>query len=70
MIGVELAQNQKPLSKTRMLQIKHGMLGKGLIMHTCGHFGNVFRFMGALNIPSEYLESGTRIFEQALKTPN
>ncbi len=68
MIGVELAQNQKPLSKTRMLNLKHSMLSKGLIMHTCGHFGNVFRFMGALNIPSEYLETGARIFEQALKT--
>lgn len=68
MIGVELTQNQKPLAKTKMMSIKHDMLTKGLVMHSCGHFGNVFRFMGALNIPSEYLDSGVRIFEDALKS--
>lgn len=67
MIGVELVERQKPLEKTKMLSMKHDMLGRGLMMHTCGHFGNVFRFMGALNIPSEYLESGAQIFEQSLK---
>lgn len=67
MIGVELIERQKPLEKTKMLSMKHDMLGRGLMMHTCGHFGNVFRFMGALNIPSEYLESGAQIFEQSLK---
>jgi 4-aminobutyrate aminotransferase-like enzyme len=69
MIGVELVENKKPLTKTKMLSIKHTMLGKGLMMHTCGHFGNVFRFMGSLNIPAEYLETGSRILEESLKAP-
>jgi 4-aminobutyrate aminotransferase-like enzyme len=43
------------------------MLSRGLVMHTCGHFGNVFRFMGALNIPAEYLATGSEIFEASLK---
>jgi 4-aminobutyrate aminotransferase-like enzyme len=68
MIGVELVENKKPLSKTKMLSLKHGMLNRGLLMHTCGHFGNVFRFMGSLNIPPEYLETGSRIFEESMKT--
>lgn len=66
MIGIELAENQKPVSKTKMLSMKHTMLSKGLMMHTCGHFGNVFRFMGALNIPSEYLRTGVGIFGESL----
>jgi 4-aminobutyrate aminotransferase-like enzyme len=68
MIGIELVENKKPLSKTKMLAIKHSMLGKGLLMHSCGHFGNVFRFMGSLNIPTEYLDTGSRIFGECLKS--
>jgi 4-aminobutyrate aminotransferase-like enzyme len=68
MIGVELVnRKEKPLEKTKMMSIKHDMLENGLFMHTCGHFGNVFRFMGALNIPDEYLDAGTQIFENSLK---
>ncbi len=69
MIGIELTDSQKknPLPKQDMMTIKHEMLRRGLVMHTCGHFGNVFRFMGALNIPSEYLQTGSEIFEAALK---
>ena len=67
-IGIDLVQNHRPLSNTRMLAIKHEMLRRGLMMHSCGHYGNVFRFMGALNIPTQYLEIGARIFEEALKS--
>ncbi len=67
MIGVELVEGQKPLSKTKVTETKHDMLSNGLLMHTCGHFGNVFRFMGALNISTEYLETGAQIFESSLK---
>ncbi|MBO0887705.1 aminotransferase class III-fold pyridoxal phosphate-dependent enzyme [Candidatus Bathyarchaeota archaeon] len=67
MIGVELVENEKPLDKSRIMEIKHSNLRRGLMMHTCGHFGNVFRFMGALNIPSGYLDTGVRIFEESLR---
>jgi 4-aminobutyrate aminotransferase-like enzyme len=56
------------MSRERMLRIKHSILKRGLMMHTCGHFGNVFRYMGALNIPREYVETGAEIFEESLKT--
>lgn len=66
MIGVELSQGDKPMDSKMMMQVKHQMLKRGLMMHTCGHYGNVFRYMGSLNIPHEYLETGARIFEEAL----
>jgi 4-aminobutyrate aminotransferase-like enzyme len=44
------------------------MFENGLIMHTCGHFGNVLRFMGPLIISEKLLEKGLEIYENALKT--
>lgn len=67
MIGIELAENGKPLPRERMLELKHALLGRGLMMHTCGKHSNVFRFMGALNIPDELLAKGIKIFESGLK---
>ena len=68
MIGVELVHGNKPMDSKTVMRIKHEMLKRGLMMHTCGHYGNVFRFMGSLNIPHEYLETGARIFEEALRS--
>jgi 4-aminobutyrate aminotransferase-like enzyme len=70
MIGIELVNGTKPMDSKSMMQMKHEMLKRGLMMHTCGHFGNVFRFMGSLNIPHEYLETGAKIFEEALRSVN
>ncbi len=67
MIGVELGNHNKPLSPERIMKIKHALLNLGLIMHTCGHFGNVFRYMGALNIPEELNERGMEIFSSVIK---
>ncbi|MGI0090376.1 MAG: aspartate aminotransferase family protein [Nitrososphaerales archaeon] len=67
MVGIELVDGGKPTNTKIMMQIKHEMLRRGLMMHTCGHFGNAFRFMGALNIPREYLDTGAQIFEESLK---
>ena len=68
MIGVELAEDGKPLAKKRMLALKHAMLERGLMIHTCGKHSNVFRFMGALNIPDELLAKGIKIFEDGLNS--
>ena len=62
MIGVEMGRDGKPMGNTEMSELKHELLESGLIMHTCGHFGNVFRYMGALNIPEELNEIGIEIF--------
>lgn len=68
MIGVELAEGNSPMRSKTTLKIKHSMLSKGLMMHTCGHYGNVFRHMAALNTPREYLDTSADIFEEVLKS--
>lgn len=66
MIGVELAKEDKAPSSQEMLALKHNMLKHGLMMHTCGHYSNVFRYMGALNIPDVLNEKGIEIFSSAV----
>jgi 4-aminobutyrate aminotransferase-like enzyme len=70
MVGVELYHGNSPLDGKTMMNIKHELLYKGLLMHTCGHFSNVFRFMGALNIPDNELREGIKIFSQVLSSDN
>jgi 4-aminobutyrate aminotransferase-like enzyme len=41
------------------------MFENGLLMHTCGHFGNVLRFMAPLTISEELIDKGLRIYENA-----
>lgn len=36
-------------------------------MHTCGHFGNVLRFMAPLIISDQLLERGLDVYAEALK---
>ncbi len=70
MVGIELVENKKPLKYEKVLKIKHNLLKNGLMMHTCGHFSNVFRFMGAINIPDDLLNKGLDIFENVLSSKN
>jgi 4-aminobutyrate aminotransferase-like enzyme len=37
-------------------------------MHTCGHFGNVLRFMAPLVISESLLDKGLDIYEKAAKS--
>jgi len=67
MIGIELVDNGKPMNSKRMMELKHELLQNGLLMHTCGHYGNVFRFMGALNMPDELINTGINIFGKVLR---
>lgn len=66
MIGVELVENSMPLDKRRVNNMKHKLLTKGLMMHTCGRYSNVFRYMGALNIPDELNSKGMEIFSSVI----
>jgi 4-aminobutyrate aminotransferase-like enzyme len=43
------------------------MFENGLIMHTCGHFNNVLRFMAPFIISENLLEKGFGIYEKAMK---
>lgn len=67
MIGVELADRDIPLSSDKITAIKHDLLKNGLFMHTCGHYSNVFRYMGAINIPEELNSKGMEIFTKVMK---
>jgi len=37
-------------------------------MHTCGHFGNVLRFMAPLIISENLLQRGIDIYEKTVKS--
>jgi len=68
MIGVELVRrgtaepNQEAAQKLR-----ESLFQKGLLMHTCGHYGNVMRFMAPLTIENDLVDKGLEIFESSLK---
>jgi 4-aminobutyrate aminotransferase-like enzyme len=66
MIGnevVESKQSKRP-SRSIAVEFRKRFFESGLLMHTCGHYGNVLRFMAPLTIEEQLLESGLRIFEQ------
>ena len=68
MIGIELGRNDKPLDSITMNKYKKSMIEHGIIMHTCGHYGNTFRFMAALNIDQKLLDTGVEIFDKVVST--
>ena len=68
MVGIELEDHGKPMDSKKVTEIKHSLLKKGLMMHTCGHYSNVFRYMGALNIPEVLNDKGLEIFESVIRT--
>jgi 4-aminobutyrate aminotransferase-like enzyme len=68
MIGneiVESKQSKKP-SKALAVEFRRRMFESGLLMHTCGHYGNVLRFMAPLTIEESLLEKGLDIFEGSI----
>ncbi len=68
MIGAELVKEKSGkapgtelANKTRELLFRNGLL-----MHTCGHYGNVMRFMAPLTIEDDLIEKGISLFESAI----
>ena len=49
------------------INIKQNMFKKGVLMHTCGHYSNVLRYMAPLIIEDDLIDKGIDIFEEALK---
>jgi 4-aminobutyrate aminotransferase-like enzyme len=68
MIGIEIVDDLKRKTPAtdfaKLARLK--LAQQGLLMHTCGHFGNVFRFMGPLTISESLLEKGIQIFERTV----
>ncbi len=69
MVGVELVEDRKSRtpSQDAARRLRSSMLGKGVLMHTCGHFGNVMRFMAPLTIEDELVTRGLEIFDSSLR---
>ena len=68
MIGVEIVNDKK--SKTPNKDTTQKIISKckekGLLLVSCGEFGNVIRFMGPLTTPTEQVEEALEIFSEAL----
>ncbi len=70
MIGLELVSDRarRTPSGERAKAMRREMLANGLLMHTCGPWDQVLRFMAPLVIEDPLLERGLAIFESALHT--
>lgn len=70
MIGNEIVQSKetKEPSKDLAVSFRKKMFENGLLMHTCGHFGNVLRFMAPLVISENLMQKGLSVYEKALSS--
>jgi len=70
MIGNEIVESKqsKAPSKDLAVKLRKTMFENGLLMHTCGHFGNVLRFMAPLTISENLIEKGLEVYEKAVKS--
>ncbi|MEM1611092.1 MAG: aspartate aminotransferase family protein [Sulfolobales archaeon] len=69
MIGIELVRDKrtKEPGEKIAVELRKRLFENGLLMHICGHFGNVMRFMAPLIITKKHLEAGLEIFENEIK---
>jgi 4-aminobutyrate aminotransferase len=70
MIGNEVVDSKTSRRPSKQLadRFRKNMFENGLLMHTCGHYGNVLRFMAPLTIEEELLEKGLDVYERAVST--
>lgn len=71
MIGNEVVESKQSRKPSRALAVDYRkrMFEIGLLMHTCGHYGNVLRFMAPLTIEQPLLENGLELFERTVLSP-
>lgn len=69
MLGNEIVESKetKTPSKDLAVKLRRMMFENGLLMHTCGHFSNVLRFMAPLIISEQLLDKGLEIYSTAVK---
>jgi 4-aminobutyrate aminotransferase-like enzyme len=69
MIGNEIVESKqtKAPSKQAAVAMRKEMLENGLLMHTCGHYGNVLRFMAPLVMSEDLLKKGLEVYDRAVK---
>lgn len=68
MIGVEFVRDRKRREAwgDRAKAMRSALLARGVMMHTCGAWDQVLRFMSPLVIEDELLERGLQVFDEAL----
>ena len=70
MIGVEFVRDRR----SRLAwgdgarSMRSALLARGVLMHTCGAWDQVLRFMAPLTIEDELLERGVAAFEESLES--
>src|ERR1700690_575435 len=68
MIGIEFMVNDRPeKAKPMVKEIVHAAEDRNLLLLTCGTYDNVIRWIPPLNVTSEQINDGLKIFEGALK---
>ncbi len=69
MIGAELVKSRKTKEPSQEManMVKSYLYRHGVLMLTCGHFGNVMRYIAPLTIEDELIDKGLSIFEDAVK---
>ena len=67
MIAIELVKDRRPRSRTRRRPPRspRPATPEGLLVLTCGTYGNVLRFLPPLVIGEDLLNEGLDIIEQA-----
>jgi 2,4-diaminobutyrate 4-transaminase len=70
MIGNEIVESKQTKAPSRQsaVRMRRDMFEHGLLMHTCGHYGNVLRFMAPLVISEPLLTKGLEIYAAAAKS--
>ncbi len=66
MIGIELVRNGKEPATEEAKKLRNVLFKNGVLMHTCGHYSNVMRFMAPLTIEKDLIERGMDIFNKAI----
>ncbi|HEV2317857.1 MAG TPA: aspartate aminotransferase family protein [Thermoplasmata archaeon] len=68
MVGVEFVREPKGRvpSAERAREVRHHLLQGGVLMHTCGPFDQVLRFMAPLTIEDDLLDRGLESFGRAI----
>jgi 4-aminobutyrate aminotransferase len=68
MIGVEFMVGERPdKAKPMVKEIVRAVEDQNLLLLTCGTYDNVVRWIPPLNVTSEQINDGLKIFEGALK---
>jgi len=69
MIGIELVKDKSSKAPGKELaeRLREELAKNGVLMHTCGHYDNVMRFMPSLTIPEKLLSIVVEKFEKSIR---